>query len=120
MDAEEMKRRTKAFGLRALALADALPPRPGGRVIAGQLARCATSIGANYRAACRGKSRADFLAKLKICEEEADEACYWLEMIVEAGYFPAGRLCKLWDEANELCAMLTAGCKTARAADKTT
>ncbi len=118
MDSEEMKRRTKAFGVRVLALADVLPPKPGCRAIAGQISRCASSVGANYRAACRGKSRADFIAKLKICEEEADETCYWLEVIVEAGYFPAGRLGSLQKEADEICAILTAACKTLHFPDK--
>lgn len=114
MDAEEMKIRTKAFGLRVLALADVLPSKPGSRAIAGQIVRCATSVGANYRAACRGKSRADFLAKMKICEEEADESCYWLELIGEAGYLPEGRLRELRKEGDEICAMLSAACKTLR------
>jgi four helix bundle protein len=74
MDAEDLKKRTKQFALRILKLVAALPDTVEGRVIGGQLARAGTSVGANYRAACRGRSRAEFVAKLGVVEEEADES----------------------------------------------
>ena len=83
MNAEDLKRRTKAFALRVLKLVAALPNTVEGKVIGGQLAKVGTSVGANYRAACRGRSRAEFIAKLGIVEEEADESSYWMELIIE-------------------------------------
>jgi four helix bundle protein len=83
MDAEDLKRRTKTFALRILKLVAALPKTVEGKVISGQLAKAGTSVGANYRAACRGRSRAEFIAKLGIVEEEADESAYWMELIIE-------------------------------------
>ncbi|MBO0930125.1 four helix bundle protein [Fibrella aquatilis] len=69
--------------------------------------RCGTSIGANYRAACRAKSPADFIAKIDIVEEEADESCYWLELIGEAKLLPREAIVSAWREANELTAIFT-------------
>jgi four helix bundle protein len=83
MDSEELKKRTKQFALRMLQLAESLPRTPSGRVLANQIAKCGTSVAANYRAACRGKSTADFIAKLGTVEEEADESAFWLEFIKE-------------------------------------
>ena len=82
----ELQSRTKQFALRVLVLIDRLPNTIGGRVIANQLARSATSVGANYRAACRARSRAEFAAKLGIVAEEADESLYWLELIREGNF----------------------------------
>jgi four helix bundle protein len=81
---DELKCRTKRFALRSIRLADSLPNKPGARAIANQLARCGPAVGANYRAACRGRSKAEFIAKLGNVEEEADESAYWMEMIIEA------------------------------------
>jgi four helix bundle protein len=81
MDADELKKRTKLFALRILKLAAALPPTIEGKTIKGQLVRAGTSVGANYRAACRGRSRAEFIAKIGIVEEEADESAFWLERL---------------------------------------
>ena len=75
----DLKERTRAFALRAVRLVEALPPGRAADVMGKQLLRCATSVGANYRAACRARSRAEFVAKLGIVEEEADEAEYWKE-----------------------------------------
>ena len=83
MDEDELKQRTRQFALRVIRLTEALPHSPAGEVIGRQLLRSATSVGANYRAACRGRSRADFVNKIGVVEEEADESHYWLELIVE-------------------------------------
>ena len=99
--------RTKAFALRIIALVDALPATPAGRVIGNQILRSGTSVGANYRSCQRGKSRADFIAKLAIAEEEADESVYWLELLAEASILPSERLLPLLTEAREITAILT-------------
>ena len=84
MNADDLKKRTKQFALRILKLVAALPNTVGGRAIGGQLVLSGTSVGSNYRAACRGRSRAEFVAKLGVVEEEADESAFWMEMIIEA------------------------------------
>ncbi|HEY6242329.1 MAG TPA: four helix bundle protein [Pyrinomonadaceae bacterium] len=83
MNADDFKKRTKQFALRILKLVEALPNTVAGRTIGVQLVRSGTSVGSNYRAACRGRSKAEFIAKLGIVEEEADESAYWLELIIE-------------------------------------
>jgi four helix bundle protein len=102
MDADELKRRTKAFALRILKLAAALPPTIEGKVIRGQLVRAGTSVASNYRAACRGRSRKEFIAKLGIVEEEADESAFWLEMIIEGLFLKERRVAPLLAEAQAL------------------
>jgi four helix bundle protein len=82
---EDLKRRTKQFGLRVIRLAESLPSTSTARTIGNQLLRSGLSVGANYRAACRGKSGADFVAKTGISLEEADECLYWMELLQEAG-----------------------------------
>jgi hypothetical protein len=77
MDSDELKKRTKQFALRMLQLAESLPRTPSGRVLANQIAKCGTSVAANYRAACKGRSKSEFIAKLGIVEEEADESQFW-------------------------------------------
>lgn len=114
MNAEEFKKRTKAFALRAIRLAEALPKSQTANVIGKQLLRCGTSVGANYRAACRAKSPADFIAKMSIVEEECDEAVYWIELLVEAGLMDEKRVAELRTEANEILSMVVASIKTAR------
>lgn len=114
MDQEAMKKRTKQFALRVIALVQALPQSWIATVLGKQLPRCATSVGANYRAACRAKSTADFIAKLKIVEEEADEACYWLELIAAADLVKEQRLTSLKQEADELTAITVATIRTTR------
>jgi len=114
MDAEELKKRTKNFGLNTIKLVESLPSTQAGRVIGNQLLRSALSVGANYRAACRGRSKADFISKVGITIEEADESQHWLEMLVEAGIVSPDKLKPLMQEANELVAILTASAKTAR------
>jgi four helix bundle protein len=86
---EQLKQRTKKFGIRTVKVVEKLPARRTALTIGRQLLRSGTSVGANYRAACRARSDAEFRAKLGICEEEADETIYWLEMIVELGYIRA-------------------------------
>jgi len=107
-----MQERTKNFALRVIRLINALPDTPAARVIGNQLLRSATSVGANYRAACRAKSDADFLYKLSIVEEEADESLYWLELILEAEIVREPLLQPLLQEANELVAITVATIKT--------
>ena len=84
MTQTEMKERTKKFALRVIRLTESLPHAKTADVIGKQLVRCGTSVGANYRAACRAKSTADFISKLSIVEEEADESIYWMELLIEA------------------------------------
>jgi four helix bundle protein len=108
MNAEEMRKRTKQFALRILKLADSLPHTASGRAMAGQIARSGTSVAANYRAAGKARSKAEFIAKLGIAEEEADETQFWLEMIVESGTVPDNQLEALQLEARELTAIVAA------------
>lgn len=84
MTSEELKLRTKKFSLRVINLIESLPNSISGKVIANQLIRSATSVGANYRSACRSRSKAEFVSKIRIVEEEADESLYWLEIIKES------------------------------------
>ena len=114
MDEQAFKQRTKKLALRVIELVEALPKTKTTEVIGRQLLRCATSVGANYRAACRGKSTADVLAKLAIVEEEADETAYWLELLVESGTVEEGRIAELLKESNEITAMIVASIKTLR------
>mgnify|MGYP000654588977 CR=1 FL=1 len=111
MTPEELKARTKQFALRVFRLADALPKTAAGRVIATQLSKSGSSVGANYRAACRGRSKAEFRAKLGVVVEEADESAYWLELIIEGELLPAERVEPLLGEAGELCAIMVASRK---------
>ena len=114
MDAEEMKSRTKAFGLRILRLCEALPDTPVARVIRNQLMRSGTSVGANYRAACRAKSKADFISKMATVEEETDESMYWMELIVEAGLMSQEMLSDLYHEADEVLAIVVSSIRSAK------
>lgn len=111
---EDFRRRTKAFALRGIRLVQALPKSPTAQVMGKQLLRCVTSVGANYRAACRAKSRADFIAKMRIVEEECDEALYWMELLVESNQLRAELLRDLMNEANEILCLVVTSIKTAR------
>ena len=106
MDPEELKQRTKFFGLHVIKLVGALPKDIIGRELGRQLVMAGTSVGANYRAACRARSRAEFVAKVGVVEEEADESAYWIEMIVAAGIVPLRRVAALLKEADELVAIM--------------
>jgi four helix bundle protein len=109
----EMKTRTKKLALRIFNLADKLPPGLKGRILADQLGRAGTSVAANYRAACKGRSKAEFIAKLGVAEEEADEVQFWLEMIGDAALVQPERLLELQQEARELTAIIAASRKSA-------
>ena len=114
MNAEELKQRTKQFGIRIVKLVQALPRNQTASVIGRQLLRSATSVGANYRAVCRAKSRADFIAKLGIVEEECDESLYWLEILVETNLIKPALVASLMKEGEEILAIIVASAKTAR------
>jgi len=114
MKEQELKTRTKQFGLRVMKLVGALPNDTVGRAIGNQPVRSGTSVGANYRAACRGRSKAEFVARLGIVVEEADECGYWLELIIEGQLLAANLVEPLLQEANELTAIMVASRKTAK------
>jgi four helix bundle protein len=113
MTPEELKARTKKFALRILKLADSLPRTPSGKTIAGQIADAGTSTASNYRAACKARPRKEFIAKLGIAEEEADETQFWLEMIMESNLIRPGRLLPLYREPREITAIFAASRKSA-------
>src|SRR5262245_8163045 len=115
MNEEALKGRTKQFALRVMKRVAALPNTGVGRAIGGQLVRAGTAVGANYRAACRGRSKAEFIAKLGVVVEEADESGYWLELIIEGGLLKERLVESLLGEANELTAIMAASRKTAQA-----
>ena len=112
MTSEELRIRTQALALRIIKLVGSLPGGSAPSVIGRQLLRSGTSVGANYRAACRARSRADFAAKLAIVEEEADETLYWLELLAKSGLVRTERLSHLMNETDELVAIVTASRKT--------
>jgi four helix bundle protein len=99
---EELRQRTKQFALRVIRLFRALPKTEEARVLGKQVLRSGTAVAANYRSACRARSRADFISKIGITVEEADETAFWLELLIDAGIVRRGRLEKLQAEANEL------------------
>ena len=113
MDESELKQRTKQFSLRIMRLVAGLPSSVQGRAIGNQLIRSGTSVGANYRAACRGRSKPEFIAKLGVVEEEADESAFWMELIIESGLMEKRRVESLLDEANQLVAIMTSSRKSA-------
>ena len=114
MNPTELKARTMQFAVRVLKFADALPNKPSGRAIANQVARSGCSVAANYRAALRGKSRADFINKITIVLEEADETGFWIEVADRAGLMPGKRLASLLNEAEELTRIFNATRSTSR------
>jgi four helix bundle protein len=114
MNEEEMKRRMREFGLRIIRLVQALPKGKVADVLGGQLLRSGTSPGANYRAACRARSTADFIAKLAIVEEELDESIYWMGMLADAGLMRLDRMKHLIKEADEWLAITVSSIKTAK------
>jgi len=113
MTEDDLKKRTKLFALRILKLVAALPKTIAGRTIGGQLARSGTSVAANYRASCRARSKAEFVSRLGVVEEEADESALWLELIIEGALMKPSLVKPLWVEANELVAIMTSSRKTA-------
>jgi four helix bundle protein len=112
VDKAELLTRTKSSALRTLKLVDHLPRTTSGRAIGNRVIRSATSIGANYRAACRSRSRAEFAAKLGIVAEEADETVYWLQLIADGKLLPEQKVAALLKQADELTAIFTAGRRT--------
>ena len=111
---KELKDRTKRFAVNVIELCRELPPTLDGRRLGGQLIDSSTSVAANYRAACRGRSRAEFIAKLGTVLEESDESLSWLELMVDAKLVPLVRAERLLKEADELTAIFTAAVKTAK------
>jgi four helix bundle protein len=115
MDKAELKRRTQRFAINVIKFVEELQNSRSLNVLVNQLLRCSSSVGANYRSACKGKSTADFINKIVIVEEEADESIYWLELMEESGLVDLKTILPLKKEANELTAIFTAIGKTAKA-----
>ena len=114
MNPTELKQRTKTFALRIIKLSRSIPKSDdAGRIIAKQIIRSGTSLAANYRATCRARSKAEFIAKIGTVEEEADESALWLELLGEAGIISERKLAALLQEANDLTAIMAASRKTA-------
>jgi len=114
MNPTELRQRMKAYALRVLNLCRSLPPDEAARILGRQLLGAGTSVGANYRSAGLGKSRSDFINKLKIAEEECDESLYWMELLVDSGIVHAADLASLQREGAEILAILIASIRTAR------
>jgi four helix bundle protein len=114
MTKEEFRKRTMAFGLRAIRLVQSLTRNDVARVLGTQLLRAGTSVGANYRAAVRGRSRADFIAKMGIVEEECDEALYWMEMLVESKLVKPALVADLMNEGDQILSIVVSSIRTAR------
>lgn len=114
MKGDELKERTKQFTLRIMTMVDALPTSIAGRTVANQIMRSGSSVGANYRAACRARSNAEFISKLGIVLEEADETEFWLELIMDGGLLPKDKIEPLRKEAAEITAIMAASRKTAQ------
>ena len=114
MKSSDLKKRTKQFALDILNLTDSIPYGRKADAICRQLIRSATSVGANYRAACRARSKADFISKITIVEEESDESQYWLELLVESAIVAQDKVSQLLKEADELTAIFAASGKTAK------
>jgi four helix bundle protein len=113
MDERELQRRTKQFALRVMKLVDALPKTTSARAVGGQLVRAGTSVAANYRAACKGRSKAEFISKLGTVEEEADESAFWMELLIEGELMKDAKVQPLHDEAVQLTAIMAASRITA-------
>src|SRR5438552_12655951 len=112
---QELRDRTKAFAVRIVRLYRSLPYRTDAQVLGKQLIRSGTAVAANYRAACRARSKAEWVAKIGVVVEEADETLFWLEMLMDCEIVAAERLKELLTEAHELSALFTASQRTARA-----
>ena len=106
--------RTKLLAVQIIEMTNQLPKTMAAEVIGRQIIRSATSVGANYRATCRAKSKADMINKLKIVEEEADETQFWLEILIDTDLMPESEITNLWQETDEILAMTVASIKTLR------
>jgi four helix bundle protein len=111
---KDLKRRTKLFALRVIKLVESLPKTQTAKVIGNQLLRSSTSVPANYRAACRARSSAEFVSKLGIVEEETDESVFWMELLVDTGLVGEARLEGLMDEGRQLTVIWVTSIRTAR------
>lgn len=114
MKSEEMKARTRAFALRIIRLAESLPDTPTARVIRNQMLRCGSAVGANYRSACRAKSKPDFISKMGNVEEETDETIYWMELLIDAEIVKPARIADLMDEGNQILSIVISSIKTTK------
>lgn len=114
MENENLRIRTKQFALRIIKLVESLPQDQVGRVLGNQLLRAGMSVGANYRAACRSKSAADFISKMGTVEEEADESGYWMDLLKDSGRIKPTKIAPLMQEAGELTAIAVSSINTAR------
>jgi four helix bundle protein len=120
MDAEELKKRTQLFALQIIRLVQNLPNQNATNIVGRQLLSCGTSVGANYRAACRAKSAADFVAKLKIVEEECDESMYWMELLRAMRIGNDAAIAALMEEAGQILSIIVASIRTARTSIRNT
>jgi len=111
---EQLKDRTKNFAIEVIKVVQSMPKDRTSEILAKQLVRAATSVGANYRSACRARSKADFISKISIVEEEADEVQYWMELVMSLNVLPDQQLARLYREASELTAIFTASRQTAK------
>ena len=118
MEKMDLKERTKSFALKVIKVVEVLPKGRIAYILGNQLLRAGTSVGANYRAACRAKSTADFISKMGIVEEETDETIYWMELLIEAGIIHKDDLIPLLDEANQNLAITVSSIKTSRKSNK--
>jgi four helix bundle protein len=116
---EQLKARTKQFAIRIVRVFKSLPKNDEARIIGKQLLRAGTSVAANYRAVCRSRSKAEFISRMSVVVEEADETALWLELLIETSIIPEARLRDLLTEANELLAIFAASLWTARQERKT-
>ena len=114
MNKDDFKKRTKTFALRIIRLAESLPDTPTARAIRNQIIRSGPAVGANYRAACRAKSKPDFISKMGTVEEEADETIYWMELLIDAEVVEPARIANLLGEANEIVSIVVTSINTAR------
>jgi four helix bundle protein len=114
MTTDELKHRTKTFAVEIIKFARSLPNDVATYHLSGQLVRCGTAVGANYRASCRAKSRADFVSKMTTVEEEADETLFWLEVLVDSETVPRKAVAALMDESEQLLRIFVASIRTAR------
>ena len=118
MEKKDLKERTKKFALKVIKVVEMLPRGRIADILGRQLLRSGTSVGANYRSACRARSTADFISKMGVVEEEADETIYWMELLIEAGLVRKDDLISLLDEANQILAITISSIKTARKSRK--